>query len=303
MKINFSSPSGVRIDLDLDPNDTVEHVKQIIGESKDVQIADIKLIFKSKFLKNEAKLSECGITDNSKIILMIPNAKPATVPQQKTENVEQNAQPDTKPAAIAPLPTVDAVPIREDPPDFEQKIEQLQQMGYEYADCRKALRASLYSIESAANYLISGHIPDEPVFAVNNIAREFDEDGNENEEEDDNVFRISPELMQKYYDHPETIGEFFDLVQQYDPTSVVLIKNNPRLLLAQFGFDPTKFDLSKFEEKTMYQQLLSKFTDEEKEAVKRLEAKGYDSMEILQMFEACNRDEKLTEECLKSTKS
>lgn len=240
---------------------------------------------------------------------MVPNKKPAPPINKTTETkpAEENKAPnqpeETKKIIqpeIAPLPTVDKKSKIELPPDFEDKIKQLQQLGYEYSECSRALRVAGFNTEIAANILLSGSIPDEIDYE---LAGDLPTDGDdENGEEEDASLHITPEIKKHYEEHPEKIQELINMLLLSDPAYYFLAKNNPMLLLTQLGFDVSKFDFSKLGPKSMYQELLDKLTDEEKQVVKRLEEKGYDSMEVLQTFEACNKDEKLTEECLKAFK-
>ncbi|OHT05348.1 hypothetical protein TRFO_05925 [Tritrichomonas foetus] len=41
------------------------------------------------------------------------------------------------------------------PPDFDEKVEILRQMGFENEECREALRSTNYNVEAAANFLVN----------------------------------------------------------------------------------------------------------------------------------------------------
>jgi UV excision repair protein RAD23 len=87
-----------------------------------------------------------------------------------------------------------------------------------------------------------------------------------------------------------------------EPELVRQFKNDPLGFLSSFGLDPRQFDLSRFISRSPFEELLGNFSSQEKEIIRRIEKLGFDSMIILQVFEACGRDEELTKQCLEEMK-
>jgi hypothetical protein len=43
---------------------------------------------------------------------------------------------------------------------IEQRIQSLEELGFHRADCEKALKSALFNLDRAADYLVSGSIPE-----------------------------------------------------------------------------------------------------------------------------------------------
>ncbi|CAJ1949362.1 unnamed protein product [Cylindrotheca closterium] len=61
MKINIKTTKGEVFELVVDPNDTVADVKKQINETKKIPLDEIILTFNGESIKDESKLSECGV--------------------------------------------------------------------------------------------------------------------------------------------------------------------------------------------------------------------------------------------------
>ena len=329
MKIVVSLISGSTLEVEVDENGTIADLSAVLAREKNVNTDQIRILFGGKFQKPENKLSEMNFNEGKKVIMMISkkpvNEKPSEMPKPQLTSPlkltspknsprpspkanETPKQTKTRKMHSSPLPLFNTSKFN-DPPDFNDKVKNLEAMGFDYRDCCQALRAAMYSLETAADYLLSGHIPDIPEIPrqaakVNETKEdETKEDkitfaGDEYDEEEEEEPLVTPEIVQALYDHPEQIDAFLNKLIEVNPYNAILIKNNPALVLAQIGIDPTKFDLSAYQNQSMFTELMSKFTKEEQETIKRLAAKGYDTMTVIQVFEACGKDEELTLQCL-----
>ena len=72
--------------------------------------------------------------------------------------------------------------------------------------------------------------------------------------------------------------------------------------LGSIGLNPDDFDLSGLGRTTEYERLMSQFTAAERESIHALEKLGLDTMIIIQVFVACDKNEELARECLQGMK-
>ena len=322
MQLKISLISGNTIEIEVDANGNVFDIKKSIAREKNTDPNLIKLLFNRKMLQNEQTIKELNITEESKIIMMqlknpIPEKKPETesttelksplklTSPKKSPRTAKTPESDQNKPRASPLPLLNSNTI--DPPDFEQKVKSLEEMGYDYRDCCQALRAAMYSLEMASDFLLAGHIPDAPVIPqspthatiIHQPNPKFNLDSDEENEEEEEPL-VTPQIIQELYANPHKINEFLDKLLEVNPDNAFIIRNNPALVLAQIGIDPSKFDLSRYQNKTMYSELMEKFTPEEQDSIKRIAEKGYDTMMVIQFFEACDKNEEMTLQCLGS---
>ena len=334
MNLQIATLSGATINICANSDETVLDLKKKIAAEKNTDASQIKLIYNRKMLQNDPLLANLGITDMARIVMVIsksqnPIKKPE--PPQKTQletpaktispfmtPIQQNTTITTSDNSkngprSSPLPLLASK--YNDPPDFDEKVKELEAMGYDYGDCCQALRAALYSMDMASNYLISGYIPDIPQMApspskaatirknqvdddeFNNDIDEFDSDNNNNDDEEREPL-VSPEIIRRLYENPSKIKEFLNKVIEMNPDNAFIIKNNPALFLAQIGIDPSKFDLTAFQNQSVFSDLMGRFSKEDQDKIKRISEKGYDTMMVIQFFEACDKNEELTIQCL-----
>jgi UV excision repair protein RAD23 len=97
---------------------------------------------------------------------------------------------------------------------------------------------------------------------------------------------------------------FAEFLKKNYPIEDGVFSQSPSAFLAAFGFTPADFALAAApppgEPETLYDSLLGHFTAEQHQVIRRLESKGFDSMTVLQVYQACNCDENSTEECLRT---
>jgi UV excision repair protein RAD23 len=110
MKIFVRSLTNQKYELDVEPSDSVAHVKQLIHERHNLGEPDLqKLIFSGKILADEQTLDDAKVKEGGFIVLMIKKEKappaaavkkpePAATPVQPSAAA---AQPQAQPAAAA----------------------------------------------------------------------------------------------------------------------------------------------------------------------------------------------------------
>ncbi|OHT13966.1 Ubiquitin family protein [Tritrichomonas foetus] len=339
MLVSFRTISNKLYELECQPTDTVMSIKETLASQHGFNPKKMKLIFKAKVLLDDKTLEACGI-DGSGFVVLHAQAAAAQQPKKSVEVKQENQAVTESPnrieipvvqtekpeppavsahsqmPSVAPLPEIDRSNGRADPPGFRQKVQELAAMGFAEGDCENALRAALGNADRAADFLLSGNIPDMPeMISVRDVpmfeegADNFqhiilsdDEDNGEvfddDEEEDqmEDFIRFRDELIR----HPERLRSFLQQMAEDNPAIASLIRDDPSAFLASIGYNPNDFDLTGLGRSTQYEQLMAQFNDTEQQAIHNLEKLGFDTMTIIQVFVACDKDETAARACLES---
>lgn len=337
MRICIKTITGKKYELEVDPSQTILDIKSILQNDYNFT-GTISLIYQSKELIDSQVIGSFEFSENSFIVLFtrkIP-VKKNTVDSTKTNplNVEKNddnestnkfTETQTKPEGEQPINTersdyIRSSPIKnlcftaktnfDDPPDFQDKVEQLKILGYGDCDCENALRAAIYQVDLAADYLVSGQIPDipKPLQLNEDLVipkSSFEEDFNEEEENEEKEYLNDLILLKKVFqENPENFPEEVRQLEESDPEMARTIKRDPALFLYQLGLDPSKFDTEAVKRpSSKYEELMNQFNLEEKNAIHRIESNGFDTMTVIQVFIACDKNEELTTSCLVSMRT
>ena len=106
--------------------------------------SDVNLFYFDRVLKHTETIQSIGYTKGSVIRV-----------QYETKNVSPQK----------PSPSNKFLPPRtsktEDPSDFQSKVRSLMDIGFDQKLCERALRASYFNVDRAAEYLIEGQVPEE----------------------------------------------------------------------------------------------------------------------------------------------
>jgi hypothetical protein len=98
-----------------------------------------------------------------------------------------------------------------------------------------------------------------------------------------------------------SLDAFASYLKEHHPYEHEVFTQSPSAFLEMLGFSPSDFVSPQANWKvSLYDTLPERFTPEQREVIRRLESKGFDSMLVLQVYEACNCDETSAEECLKA---
>jgi UV excision repair protein RAD23 len=188
MQLQIKTLGNEKFTIECELSDTVKTIKEKIAakELKDKYEADaIKLIFSGKILEDSKTLESYSINQESFLVVVkqAPPKNPSTSvgstnppsntptsasPPARTPNVAPPASssvPQTQPQQQPrPTPTAGTAPaVSQDsflsPEAREKALRELTDMGFERSQAELALRASFYHVERAAEYLITGTIP------------------------------------------------------------------------------------------------------------------------------------------------
>lgn len=222
--------------------------------------------------------------------------------QPKEEATQKPEQPGH--SMVAPLPELEAKHQLVDPPNFNALVQTLTEMGFSEGDAAHALRAAVYNPDRAAEFLLTNYIPEMPqLYDPNDLANEeedYDDDDNSDEEDDEQASTL--QFLRQLHQNPELLPIYLKDLADNNPAVAPLIRNDPASFLVSLGVNPSEFDLSSLKHKSEFETLMEKFTEEEQKAIHRLEKLGFDTTDVIQVFEACDRDENLTKSCLEQMK-
>ncbi|CAF3693359.1 unnamed protein product [Adineta steineri] len=189
MQLQIKTLSNEKFTIECELTDTVKTIKEKIAakDLKDKYEADaVKLIFSGKILEDSKTLESYSINQES-FLVVVKQATPKATPSSASSSAPSNPTPppssQTRPSNVAaPAPSSASQPpqqqqqpTRPAPPTGnapaasqdsflsaearEKALSELTDMGFERAQAELALRASFYHVERAAEYLITGHIP------------------------------------------------------------------------------------------------------------------------------------------------
>lgn len=180
VELQFRTVSGTVYKLQVNPDQTVQEVKQMLHEKHGLDAESIKIILSAKILGDDQKIADLKIPPGAYLIIHTGKkrqVKPAENPQPPAQPPTQPptqppAQPEPVPApAPAPAPAPQPVPAPApapgpaptgqpgDPANFQELVSNLIELGFEKSQCEQALRLSQYDVERAGNILLTGDIP------------------------------------------------------------------------------------------------------------------------------------------------
>jgi UV excision repair protein RAD23 len=304
--LSFRTLSNRNFEVDFDLLEPVSRVKQHFVDEFGFCDKNLQLIHKGRALSDDATLAESGIDGSCFIVVCTSRVEPHLPPLPSSPRFVRPLMPQQSPELSAspnsqPLPQLISQNSRLDPPNFEDLVSELEPLGFGRGDCAEALRAALYRSNLAAHFLLEG-LPQVERFC----ARIDDEDDDDKEErEDESLVDIKRHLL-TVKEGKATFNDFLRLLRETYPFYFQLFNRSPIGFFNDLGFDPGDFDfVSALQthsrpQPTIYDQMMEMFSSSERAAVRRIEAKGFDTMTVIQVYLACDKDESETETCLRS---
>ena len=178
VKVQFRSVKGDSYQLDVEPNTTIGEAKRRLEEEFHLPSNNLKMILTAKILSDDQTISSLNIPAGAFIVVhsVVPR-KPQPKPKPKAEvkpasetedekppneDTASKPKPPPKPESPSPPPassnTNPSSKKPGDPPNFEQLVNDLAEMGFERVQCEQALRMQSYNMERAANLLLTGEL-------------------------------------------------------------------------------------------------------------------------------------------------
>ena len=325
MLVSFRTTSNKLYQEEFDPSMTFAEIKKQMAEKYGYSAVKMRFLYNAKVLADTATLQSAQIQKGFIILHALPangaQSKQETKPVEtrKPEEIEQPVIPEEKKPAeptCEPLPQHSRTNGRPDPPGFRAKVQQLMAMGFSEGDCENALRAALGNADRAADFILSGHIPEIPqmistadIPVGENDDEELDEimfsDSDSDEEADDDgaaSLRRFTRFRDQLIRNPDQLRSFLNQMAEENPAVAGLIRDDPAAFLGSIGLNPDDFDLTGLGRTTEYERIMSQFNAEETAAIHELEKLGLDTMMIIQVFVACDKNKELARECLEGMK-
>lgn len=199
-------------------------------------------------------------------------------------------------------------------PEFQQTVQQLMEMGATKEVAEQALKAARGDANLAYHFLENGIPTEDDIKMMEAQAQQV------------------KQIFDKLEREPEFFPSFVDMIEMQSPQDAAAIRANPEKFLLSHNLDPSKYDLEAVrnggsggfagagadagfpsggyapqgqpspQPQNPQRDALSKYTPEEREAIARLKefAPQLDDYTILQVFEACDKNENVAANCLLS---
>ena len=143
----------------------------MIKEKHGFNTDNCQFIYGAAILNETKPVKELKIAPSNYIVIYSPTRQKSIAQPEKIDSMPQGII-DPRPAPQLPpkeLPDSPVVEIsspkpthaqnvqqNQDPPNFDQLVLSLQEMGFTEDQCKQALRARNYEVDAAADYLING---------------------------------------------------------------------------------------------------------------------------------------------------
>ena len=184
MKIDFRSMTGFSLSIDIPPGATVLDAKKQIGTMRYQEFEPLQLVYGASILEDSTKIEDINYAPNTYVVFhnlrrpkLIQREKveePPQRPEPQPEIIEEPQQPvqnpppveEPIPEPVSPAPETENPKHHErsaskkkeynfDPPNFDQLIAQLLEMGFPIEKCKHALRSYNYEVDRAADALLT----------------------------------------------------------------------------------------------------------------------------------------------------
>ena len=154
MQIVLRLIEGEELKLDINEDTTVEKIKEIVREKIPLE-GELNLIFKGRILENNEILNKIPGIEGTFVI--IHNKKPKhRFGSDFLSFGPADLMHDQYFTTLFNI--VAGQDASNDPPNFQELVTNLTEMGFEKADCERALRLSGYVPDTAVSILLSGNI-------------------------------------------------------------------------------------------------------------------------------------------------
>lgn len=141
MQIHIKNLSGSQTSLEVDSSHSIQSLKEQISTQQNIQVSNLKLLYKGRILEDSKLLSDYQITSGGIIVMMISKSKPAPVDELPEQQVQASS------TTISPQ-------------ESEESIERLIAMNFSRENSIKALQAANQDLNLAIEYLLSGNVPE-----------------------------------------------------------------------------------------------------------------------------------------------
>ncbi|ORX93425.1 UV excision repair protein Rad23 [Basidiobolus meristosporus CBS 931.73] len=244
-----------------------------------------------------------------------PPAVPVQTPQAPTRNTQRQANTEDKPDDTpAPKPVSNS---QEDTmvdeqlatgPEYEAAISHMLEMGFEREKITRAMRASFNNPDRAVEYLMNG-IPEQPqrenlpthLRQPQNLFTAAAEHAAAMEDQDEDDADLSfltgqpqfQQLRQLVHQNPELLQPLLQQLGQANPELLQLINENQDTFFQLLSADNDDMDDDEDYDPEDPEMQYIHISQQEKEAIDRLVALGFDRETATEAYFACDKNEEL----------
>lgn len=316
--------------MEVEESLTVKELKEMANSTHSLGEPELlKLIYTGKVLKDDQTVGSANIKDGGFIVVMVSKKKkkPAAAPAAAAAAPAPEAAaaaPAPAPASAAPAPAAAAAPapaaaqpapaqpnaapgsdsglVRG--PQYEAAVESLMALGFERPQVVRALQASFNNPDRAAEYLFSGIpeglLPQQAPAAAAPAAPDAQGQAAPAAAPTGAAPSGAPQqmdiaaLQQMIQARPEILDALINQIAQTNPQLMQVIGQN-REAFAQMLQDPQM--LARLIGSGALgggpPQNVVQITEEERQAIERLEALGFSREHVVEAYLACDKNEEL----------
>ncbi|ORX90123.1 UV excision repair protein Rad23 [Basidiobolus meristosporus CBS 931.73] len=331
MKLTIKTLQQKQFQIEVDLHDKVSTLKEKIEQSQGFPVAQQKLIFSGKILVDENLVSEYNATERDFMVVMVskPKAQPVTstevpntpappaapiqTPQAPTRNVQRQVEEnaDDTPAP-KPSNTQNESNIENElatGPEYEAAISHMLEMGFEREKITKAMRASFNNPDRAVEYLMNGIPEQTPQESAATMLRQPQnlftaaaeqaaamEDPDDDDDVDISFLTGQPQfqqLRQLVHQNPELLQPLLQQLGQANPELLQLINENQETFFQLLSAENDDMDDDEDYDPEESDMQFIQISQQEKEAIDRLVALGFDRETATEAYFACDKNEEL----------
>lgn len=345
MIITFKTLQQKTFKIEIEDTEKVKVLKEKISSEKgdEFPVEGQKLIYAGKILDDEKTLSEYNIDTVKNFVVVMavkPKAKPVEKPKETTLADTSSAAsstaatttpapsttpteiPTTAPASVTTAEstnTTTTTPVTglEDAESalltgsaLENSVTELMSLGYSREQVMRALNSSFHNADRAAEYLLSGNIPDiggedvpaegEETSAVPPVGGGSAPAAGGGGAAGDIAFLSSLPQFQlmrnQVRQNPETLPQLLQEIGQSNPQLLALISQNQQRFIDLLNApdEPAVGGGQGGAPSAGAGGFQIQVTPEEKASIDRIVAMGFPESEVIQAFFACEKNEQLT---------
>jgi len=347
MLITFKTLEQQTFQIEIDETEKVKALKEKIQQEKGLPVAGQKLIYAGKILDDEKLISEFDI-DPIKNFVVIMVVKPKSKPPEKPKETEtstsrsststETASSDKESSESASCTSVSEANAEATTPTstestttttpasaslnttevaestlltgtaLESSITELISLGFSREQVMRALNRSFHNADRAAEYLLSGNIPDLPDLPDDSgeVSTPLTDTPSSNPSagaSDLSFLRSLPQfqlMRTQVQRHPESLPQLLQEIGRTNPQLLSMISQQQEAFIALLnepipgeGGESSPLESGAQGGADGSGGMQIQVTQPEKEAIQRLVAMGFVEGDVIQAFFACNKDENL----------
>lgn len=326
MLITFKTLQQITFSIEVDPKVLVSELKTEIFKKRgpDFPQENLNLIYAGVILDDSRNVESYNIDEKKFVVVMVKKlnltAASSSSPAPSTSEITKQ-QPEEKKVLEQSEQKKEEAPAEKKPEAAEQPsgsvsselneatLKSIMEMGYDRQMVEQALRASFNNAERAVEYLISG-IPDNAIEeTIQNVSAAIgSQTANTSQLSDSSAsehplefLRSQPQFQQMrslLATNPELLSTILQQIGQTNPALLKLISEHQHDFLNMLNEQEEReqpaggnAQSSRMETDSNPSDTVLQITPQDKQAIERLKAMGFEEHLVLQAYFACEKDE------------